>query len=143
MSDERTEEREPVAGAVVQPEGQQPTEGPQLPEAEPETATQDPNAEATAEDPNDEAPASPYPAWWTPPPQPEPWKPSAKLLDPSRDDGWDAATAHELIAIRPEDIPPATQTHTDAEPTYQPPADATPAEGGAAATDAPTDAPTC
>lgn len=37
--------------------------------------------------------------------QPRPWQPNDDLLDPSRDDGWSEAANHELVAIRPEDLP--------------------------------------
>jgi hypothetical protein len=41
--------------------------------------------------------------------QPKPWEPSDAELDPNSDTGWDEAAGHELIAIRPEDVP-AVQT---------------------------------
>ena len=37
--------------------------------------------------------------------QPKPWEPSDDLLDPTSDTGWESAASHELIAIRPEDVP--------------------------------------
>jgi len=37
--------------------------------------------------------------------QPPPWNPTAKELDPDSDVGWEKAAAHELPAIRPEDLP--------------------------------------
>src|SRR5262249_58452105 len=55
--------------------------------------------------------------------QPSAWVPTAADLDPNSDVGWDAATKHELIAIRPEDVPapppidPAAQLAPP--PTYQ------------------------
>ncbi|HET9615511.1 MAG TPA: hypothetical protein VFP22_11925 [Candidatus Limnocylindrales bacterium] len=37
--------------------------------------------------------------------QPRPWRPEDDDLDPTSDAGWEKATEHELIAVRPEDIP--------------------------------------
>jgi hypothetical protein len=38
-------------------------------------------------------------------PQPKPWQPSDDELDPTADTGWERAAEHELVAVRPEDVP--------------------------------------
>ncbi len=58
--------------------------------------------------------------------QPKPWEPTDELLDPTRDDGWDVAAGHELIAVRPEDVvSPEMQPFVP--PTAAAPAVSTPA----------------
>jgi hypothetical protein len=37
--------------------------------------------------------------------QPPPWQPADEELDPNAEVGWEKAAAHELPAIRPEDLP--------------------------------------
>src|SRR4029079_16001199 len=37
--------------------------------------------------------------------QPPPWEPADEELDPNAEVGWEKAAAHELPAIRPEDLP--------------------------------------
>jgi hypothetical protein len=44
-------------------------------------------------------------------PQPRPWQPGDDELDPTVDVGWDRAADHELVAIRPEDIPPMLEAY--------------------------------
>jgi hypothetical protein len=39
--------------------------------------------------------------------QPPPWHPSDDELDPDSEAGWEVAAKHELLAIRPEDLPAA------------------------------------
>lgn len=38
-------------------------------------------------------------------PQPPVWEPTDTDLDPNNDAGWDRAANHELVAVRPEDVP--------------------------------------
>jgi hypothetical protein len=42
--------------------------------------------------------------------QPVPWRPEDDDLDPTSDTGWEKASEHELIAVRPEDIPAVLST---------------------------------
>ena len=46
-------------------------------------------------------------------PQPEPWQPSDDDLDPTADTGWERAADHELVAVRPEDVPTLLAIRTD------------------------------
>jgi len=66
--------------------------------------------------------------------QPKPWEPTDADLDPNRDDGWERAADHELIAVRPEDVilPPAFTPPAPSGTASGPAATATPlpADGG-------------
>jgi hypothetical protein len=46
--------------------------------------------------------------------QPPPWQPGDQELDPNLDTGWEKAAAHELPAIRPEDLPSLMASSTTA-----------------------------
>jgi len=88
-------------------------------------ATESASAEATTTDPTAEAaeptPAEPpAPSIWRPPevPQPEPWHPKAKDLDPSSDTGWEVAAKHELRAVRPEDVAALVQADPEFAAAY-------------------------
>jgi hypothetical protein len=95
------------------PEGEA-TPEPETPTVE-ETSTESATAESATEavEPTPVEPAEP--SVWRPPevPQPEPWHPKPKDLDPSSDTGWEIAAKHELRAVRPEDV--ATLVETDPE----------------------------
>jgi hypothetical protein len=63
--------------------------------------------------------------------QPKPWEPTDTDLDPTSDQGWQAAASHELIAIRPEDVvspplPTAGATGADGTAASAPPAQVDP-----------------
>jgi len=101
------------------------SQGNESPEGDTESAAS--AAESTDESTAESAPVEPdepvepeEPPVWRPPdvPQPEPWHPKAKDLDPSSDTGWETAAKHELRAVRPEDVAALVETDPEFAAAY-------------------------
>jgi hypothetical protein len=92
------------------------------PATEPTTAIPDPEPPIAPAAPEPQTPPEPAPSLLeiqrrlAVAAQPPPWQPGDEELDPNQDKGWETAAAHELPAIRPEDLPSLIASGNAADP---------------------------